>query len=176
MELAQLAQVGEFIGGIAVLITLLYLGVQLRQGNRLNQSESIRTLLGEYNSTLAQIQDPTFTDLFRYGSKDFEGLSRHDQARVHVFLERLIRTSFSASALDPQAMNRSTQLIDATLAIVIGTPGFQQWWGIYHVGFEQLAPGYARRIEELGKSFPSLYEMCPWFEPTDEELRSGAQH
>lgn len=173
MELEQLAQAGEFIGGIAVLLTLVYLAVQLRQGNRLNQSESIRTLLCEYNNTLAQIQDPAFTDLFRVGTKDFSGLPRRNQARVHVFLEQLLRTSFSASALDPQAANPSTQLIHVTLAVLIRTPGFQQWWRSYHVGFEQLSPGYGRRIEELGESFPSLYQICPWYEPTEEELRRG---
>jgi hypothetical protein len=175
LELAQLAQLGEFIGGIAVLLTLLYLGVQLKQGNRLNQAESIRTLLHEYNRTLAQIGDPTFTDLFRRASKDFDGLSRHDQSRVHAWLEQLIRTSFAGSALDPQSANRDTQVIDATLAVVIRAPGFQQWWRHYHVGYEQLAPGYAARIEEFGKSLPSLYEMCPWFELADEELPGGVQ-
>ncbi|MEN8158577.1 MAG: hypothetical protein ABFS41_00740 [Myxococcota bacterium] len=171
MELSQLGQLGEFIGGIAVLLTLIYLAVQLRQGNQLNQSESIRALLREYNSTLAQIQDPTFTDLFRRGSKDFEGLSRHDQARVHVWLEQLLRTSFAGFALDPKSANPGIQLINGTLAILIRTPGFQEWWRRYHVGYEQLSPGYAQMIEDMGESFPSLYETCPWYEPTEEELR-----
>ena len=30
MDLTQLANVGEFIGGVAVLVTLIYLAVQLR--------------------------------------------------------------------------------------------------------------------------------------------------
>ena len=32
MDLTQLANVGEFIGGLAVLVTLIYLAVQLKQG------------------------------------------------------------------------------------------------------------------------------------------------
>ena len=38
MELAQLADLGEFIGGVAVLATLLYLAAQVRQGNRLSRT------------------------------------------------------------------------------------------------------------------------------------------
>ena len=34
MELNQLANLGEFIGGIAVLITLIYLSVQVKQGTK----------------------------------------------------------------------------------------------------------------------------------------------
>ncbi len=33
MELNQLANLGEFVGGVAVLVTLVYLVVQVRQSN-----------------------------------------------------------------------------------------------------------------------------------------------
>ena len=32
MDLAQLANLGEFVGGVAVLVTLIYLAVQIKQG------------------------------------------------------------------------------------------------------------------------------------------------
>lgn len=35
MDLTQLANLGEFISGVAVLVTLIYLAVRLRQGNEL---------------------------------------------------------------------------------------------------------------------------------------------
>ncbi len=34
MDLTQLANLGEFIGGVAVLVTLVYLAVQVRSGAR----------------------------------------------------------------------------------------------------------------------------------------------
>ncbi len=34
MDLTQLANLGEFIGGVAVLVTLIYLTVQVRQTNK----------------------------------------------------------------------------------------------------------------------------------------------
>jgi hypothetical protein len=40
MELTQLANLGEFIGGVAVLVTLLYLAVQVRQSQILARAES----------------------------------------------------------------------------------------------------------------------------------------
>lgn len=33
MDLTQLANVGEFVGGVAVLVTLVYLVIPVRQGN-----------------------------------------------------------------------------------------------------------------------------------------------
>ena len=40
MDLTQLANLGEFIGGIAVIATLAYLAVQIRQGQALARAES----------------------------------------------------------------------------------------------------------------------------------------
>ncbi len=37
MDLTQLANLGEFIGGVAVLVTLVYLAAQVRQGTRVQQ-------------------------------------------------------------------------------------------------------------------------------------------
>jgi len=71
MSLQDLGSLGEFIGGIAVLVTLIYLAVQLRQGNQLNRSASTRTFMNEYNDSLAQVMEPGFAELLRRGSKDF---------------------------------------------------------------------------------------------------------
>lgn len=42
MDLTQLANLGEFVGGIAVLVTLVYLGIQVKQGNRLTTAQVLQ--------------------------------------------------------------------------------------------------------------------------------------
>lgn len=172
MELAQLGQLGEFIGGIAVLVTLIYLAVQVRQGNQLNRSESIRTFMHEYNATLAPVQEQSLAELSRLGSKNFEGLSRTDQLRIAVGLERALRISYAGFTTDPKGRNPVTHLVNVTFATMIRLPGFQQWWRRYRAPYELLAPEYVQMIDRLGDSYPGLYEFCPWMEPTDEELRT----
>ena len=44
MDLTQLANLGEFIGGVAVLVTLAYLALQMRQSNELERAESARAI------------------------------------------------------------------------------------------------------------------------------------
>ena len=175
LGLAQLGQFGEFVGGITVLVTLIYLAVQLRQGNRLHRSESIRTFMHEYNDTLAQIKESSVTELYRQGSKNFEGLSRRDQTRVAVWLEQVLRTSYAGFIVDPEGKNPVTQLVIITFATLVRLPGFQQWWRQYGTVHELISPDYVRKIDELGDSYPSVYEFCPWLEPTDEELREWAR-
>ena len=48
MNLSQLGQVGEFIGGIAVLVTLLYLAVQARQNNKNQKLSATISLQDNY--------------------------------------------------------------------------------------------------------------------------------
>ena len=55
MDLTQLANLGEFIGGVAVLVTLVYLAVQVRQGRN-----DLR--LSSENHLADYIADRAFTD------------------------------------------------------------------------------------------------------------------
>jgi hypothetical protein len=46
MDLTQLANLGEFIGGVAVLVTLVYLAAQIRQNTRSVQASVVDSLVG----------------------------------------------------------------------------------------------------------------------------------
>jgi hypothetical protein len=175
VSLQELGSLGEFVGGIAVLVTLIYLAVQLRQGVQLNRSASIRTFMHEYNDALAHARDPEFTKLFRQASRDFESLPRNDQARVATWLEQVLRTGYAGFVTDPKGENPVTYLVDTTFATLVRLPGFQQWWRQYRLPYQTIAPDYLRKIEELGDSYPSVYQFAPWIEPTDEELRERAR-
>ena len=61
MDLTQLANLGEFIGGVAVLVTLIYLAVQVRQSaqaqehaNRLARARAV----GEENQGYSSWRNP----------------------------------------------------------------------------------------------------------------------
>lgn len=46
MDLTQLANLGEFIGGVAVLVTLIYLAIQVGEGSRATRADLDHTLHG----------------------------------------------------------------------------------------------------------------------------------
>ncbi len=53
MDLTQLANLGEFIGGVVVLVTWIYLAVQVRQGNR-QTAASLSFQLFDMSSEIAR--------------------------------------------------------------------------------------------------------------------------
>ena len=87
MDLTQLANLGEFIGGVAVLVTLVYLAVQVRQGSAAQRVTSAITTAEAIRSSILAFSD-------RRGSRvdcgschaepagHRERRSRHDGARV----------------------------------------------------------------------------------------------
>ena len=49
MDLTQLANLGEFVGGVAVLVTLIYLAVQMRQGNEVARADAAREAVNTWS-------------------------------------------------------------------------------------------------------------------------------
>ena len=83
MDWNMIGAVGELVGGAAVLVTLIYLAVQVRQGNFAGQRESLRGYVSELNNRLLEPQrDPEFVELFQRANRDWHSVSLRDQAVV----------------------------------------------------------------------------------------------
>ena len=66
MDLSQLANLGEFIGGLAVLVTLVYLAFQVRQGTKAERADANRSWTREWNRAfLGPLQEPEFANMVR---------------------------------------------------------------------------------------------------------------
>ncbi len=60
IELSQLANLGEFIGGVAVLATLIYLTGQVRISKLAEQAQTHRALVEVWNAAFVEpLRDPT---------------------------------------------------------------------------------------------------------------------
>lgn len=82
MDLTQLANLGEFIGGVAVLVTLIYLAVQIRAGRKTFKLASIagvRQKINAINMTVAA--NPELGQLFLKGGTSLGKLDRAELVR-----------------------------------------------------------------------------------------------
>ena len=85
MDLTQLANLGEFIGGIAVLVTLLYLAVQVRQGNTRAQAETeIQWGHSAADMTALIASDRELSDLWRRGLQGREPIDSDEEFRLNM--------------------------------------------------------------------------------------------
>ncbi len=83
MSISELGSLGEFIGSIAVLITLVYLVYQIRQNTLSIKSQSRYFVLDALNRDARQAQDEDFDQLFDIVQK---GSAPPDALRRYTFV------------------------------------------------------------------------------------------
>jgi hypothetical protein len=131
MTLTELADVGEILGGIGVVVTLFFVGVQLRQNTRAVQRSSAREAgnalvasvrIYSTNAELADIHLRAFESLdsltpverYRFDSWMYTWLHAHEQehlaSRESAYLDELLAPKQRA------------------MAGYLSSPGGSQWW------------------------------------------------
>ena len=82
MTLEDLGNLGDFIGGIAVVVTLLYLAFQIRHNTASVQASTIQSAAYAFAELMDMFaRDPELLQLYNAGTHDFEGLSQDDRLR-----------------------------------------------------------------------------------------------
>jgi len=91
MDLGRLADLGEFLGGLGVIVSLVYLAVQVRESSSSQRSENYARSL-ERMASMQQLfaRDEMFTKLFNQGLVAPEQLSVTDRIRFTWAITELL--------------------------------------------------------------------------------------
>jgi len=117
-----LGAVGEIVGAIAVIITLVYLAAQTRQNTEAVRHAFQRGVMEHANEWRFKIvQDPAISELFRNGLRDPESLSANDRYRFRMFLDALL---FHWQ----HAVVTGVPIPAANITRVLGQPGGMWYW------------------------------------------------
>ena len=144
MNWEALGAIGELVGAAAVLATLVYLALQMRQNTRAVRIAA-RTTLQEAFSSVGDLlaHSPQLAELYLKGCMDYRALSRTDRLRFSGILQNYL---FSIEMLDQQAsegMVETTTLIER-LRPLFEQPGVRDWWSQNSKLFR---PTFVRTVE-----------------------------
>ena len=166
MDWNALGAVGELVGAGAVLVTLIYLAVQVRQSSFAGQRESFRGYVSELNERLLKPQrDPEFVELFQRANRDWNSISLRDQAVVSSVYSSYLFACSEAFALresgyvDPTLQYQA----DTALASFLQMPGPAIWWG--H-GCSFFSTSFRNHVDQLLVSEdcpPPMHHTLPWY-------------
>ncbi len=93
LDITTLAAWGEFLGGIAVVVSLVYLASQIRQNSRLLQvSATVAIATSERLATSAQLDEPSLARIWTMETAEFESLPEIEQVRLGSFVGMQIST------------------------------------------------------------------------------------
>ena len=151
--------IGDFLGGIGVVVTLAYLATQIRKNAQSVRSaalDSISTSISEFMDKVAQ--DPALTKLWFDGLSGTVELSESDDRRFALLLISLARRWENAFHQSRAGVLESASWSGmlAGLTFVFSAPGAQAWWkarqGLFSAEFVAFAEGEFEAMRNAGQS------------------------
>lgn len=131
MSLSELASVGEAIGGIAVLVTLLYLAYQFRQTAAIERTAGNRELLSRCRDwvELTTIH-PDLVDVLRKTMADWESATPEEKERANGWmLSAALQAEQALYMWRERLINEvSYQGFVGVVVAIASTPGGRIWW------------------------------------------------
>jgi hypothetical protein len=131
LKLSEIASIAEVVGAIAVVISLLYVGAQVRDSTRAVRSVAANDANSAMQSWYQMMSsDPQAIDIWLEAILSPEPLSRNDEFRFMMIVQSAMlamQNSFLLAregSLDRGIMSSITEGLQATKH----TPGFQRYW------------------------------------------------
>ena len=165
MNWEAIAAIGETIGGVAVIASLVYLAGQIRQSREIERATSIREMFHKGSEMVGYAAiHPGSLDVLRRGVADFSQLSAEE---IEIFnawgVYSLVTVEQSMymhrDGLLPEASWRAFE--NFGLAI-IRSPGGSEWWSLYSgVIGEEFVAAINETARDAGDDRPSIYDIYP---------------
>jgi hypothetical protein len=154
MTLEDLGNLSEVIGAIAVVISLVYLAVQIRQNTaQIRESSQVSRLLLQENFVSGQeqlirgfLENDDMFRVWRLGTTTTDELSGDDQERFGLILYGQMyryHVMYQAINVEPLEEKRCLIQIDRLAAM----PAFRSWWSRQRSGFA-FDPGFVKLVDD----------------------------
>ncbi len=166
MPLDQIANIAEIIAAALVIVSLLYVGVQVRQNTRQHRGEALRAAIDELLHRVAQATaDEESANNFRDGLHDFNGMTPNARARFHArMLSLLAAYALVLQFHDTGLLDESEFVAEQRLYIsIFRSPGVQQWWEhLKPMPPEPLIHHLDQAVKDSSIDIQQLDQQWPW--------------
>ena len=128
MNWEAISAIGEIVGAMAVLLTLIYLAVQVKQTRKLQQAEAIRVARSERRDFFTALRDsPYIPEILEKLNKD-EELSHSEKTRLTAHHAAYWGQIYSAWLQDKlQLSGGYNTSMQANFRYAWSTPGAHEW-------------------------------------------------
>jgi len=156
MNLNELANLGEFIGGIAVIATLIYLAIQLRQNTRALKSATLANNTSLWSAMLVSIADGDKSKAYLHGSIG------SDEIEPGEFLQFFLLSRALFVGFENQHHQFNQGMLDKSIYDgyersfqdqILSMPGFRRYWKQCQ---HEFSPQFQGRVKEMLKGIPEV--------------------
>lgn len=159
MNWEAISAIGQVVGAIAVVVSLIYLAHEVRSNARATRLASMRSLsdaINQYFKTVAE--DGDLAGLWFRGIYNFESIKGADLMRFSSLMDYLFRIheDMYYQHLEGQLDDRIWEAFERIMRDINSYPGIKAWWRTRSHWFsQQFGDFIVQRQAEAGP--PSLY-------------------
>ena len=166
MNWDALGAIGDFVGSIVVLVTLVYIAIQAREVRAIAAAESSRDLLLHFSGSLEDFKKEDIAHIIRIGLNDWSSLSRNDQMRVHIiFLNHLVVYMSFVGQQDLPETRALRRAYEDNILGLITCPGGATWWATASPTFgRQVSDRLNSRLADKTSLPPAWVDSLPWYQ------------
>ena len=131
MSIQDLGSLGELIGAVAVVVSLIYLAIQIRHNTQSVRSSAVQASVRDTTEIIdILVRDPELTRIWYDGIHDFESLSTEERRRFALYMNTVLRRLENLlyqthhGALDPESWEGAR----ANFGNTFSHPGTIAWW------------------------------------------------
>ena len=131
MSLEQLANIGEFVSGIAVLVSLIYLAIQIRQNTKSVRAQSELEMNQRFADWHGRANDnPDLSRIWDAAADNHEDMSEEDVRKYRWFIAELFLIYEGCFQLYQKRdiSNSSWNSKMDALKVLLGHPLILEWW------------------------------------------------
>ena len=157
MDINTAANIAEIGGGVAILVSLIYVGYQIRQSNRIASAAAFQSVLDGFAERIMSpvIADGEFADIMNRGFMSWESLSTVEKTRFTVAQGREVLHVQNVMQLHDKGLLDSVdfEAWKAYGAASLITPGGKEAWKYNR---EQITPTVVTLLEKYVEEHPSM--------------------
>lgn len=150
MDITILAAWGEFLGGIAVVVSLVYLASQIRQNSNLLRASATSTTAQLHMGNSEMIaQDPEVSRLFFEGLANRDSLSEADQQRFETIIGIQVQGFHQSFEFHQKGIGSEASWCwtDNSMRWFVVQPGFRSYW--LEIGSQAFMPAFRDYVDGL---------------------------
>ncbi len=156
MDIQDWGAIGDLIGGVAIIISLIYVGVQIRQSTAASRAATYQSFSQQYTNHMVPLQNVDFRDVFIRGLADADELDAGEKVAFFSYLNGVFRM-FEAFYLQEQEGSFDSTMYEswtAQLVDLLGNSGTRQYWIVRRHTFHQKFANHIDQLQANNKARP----------------------
>ncbi len=143
MNWQAIGAIGELLGGVVVVASLVFLAIQLRRNTQTLQLGVAEEANRSFSTYLAMFTQPGVSRVYRVGLTSPSELDDDELVTFNAIISTLFNHLVYEHTLRNSGMNRGNeQGISTAARYVLRQPGGQQWWNRFRVSYNESFQAY----------------------------------